>query len=275
MIMSGSGSTRIFTAIVGIPLFITPMYLGGIWFTLLIAVVAAFAQIELYRLQSHLSWKPNVSAGLILGAVLILRADIEFATPVVLLLLVFLVLESSRQGPAGNPMARVGGTLTGVVYPALFLSFLPLIRSGLEESFGATEAFSITLFMIALIWICDTTAYYAGRAAGKTQLAPEISPNKTVEGAVAGVAGALIAAVAARFLFFPFLSWMDVSAFALIASVIGQLGDLVESSFKRSAKVKDAGSMLPGHGGFLDRFDSIILATPVYYLYLIMATDYL
>jgi len=278
--MSASGSTRIFTALVGIPLFVAPMFLGELWFTLLITIVSLFALFELYKLQSRLSWRPNVPLGLFLAAVIVLRHDITLVNstivaPGVLLLLVFLVMEAARKGPDGNVLARVGGTLTGVIYPALFLSFLPMIRNGLEKSLSSTEAFLVVLLMIVLIWICDSAAYYSGRAIGKTPLAPAISPNKTVEGAIGGIIGTLLAAVLAKIFLLTFLSWMDIMAFALIASVVGQLGDLVESSIKRSVDVKDSGALLPGHGGFLDRFDSIILATPVYYLYLTVATDYL
>lgn len=273
--LAGSGFHRVLTALIGIPLFIGPMYVGGIWFTLLISFVVVLAQYELYRMQSRLSWSPSVLLSLLLGALIVFRDERALAPewlPVVLLLV---LLDSLRKSQSGHRMGSAGGAVFGIVYPALFLSFLPNIRNGLDAALGESYAFGLTLLMVSLIWICDSAAYYVGRAVGKTPLTPVISPKKTIEGAAGGVAGAILGAAAARFFIFPFLTWIDVLAFGLIAGVVGQLGDLVESAMKRSADVKDSGSLLPGHGGFLDRFDSLILATPVYYLYLIMATNYL
>ena len=120
-----------------------------------------------------------------------------------------------------------------------------------------------------------SAAYYTGRAFGRTPLAPSISPKKTREGFAGGVVGAMIGAMGAQYLLFPFLTVFDALALGLIAGIVGQLGDLVESAMKRSADVKDSGALLPGHGGVLDRFDSLIVATPVYYVYLITCTSYL
>jgi phosphatidate cytidylyltransferase len=274
----GSGIKRILTALVGIPLVAGAMFIGGLWFAVFVAIIAGIGQHELYRFQNRLSRSPAVIPGLLIGAVLIFRSHLDEyvpVEPVLLGVIVLLFLDAIRVGPEGKPLSRAGSTLVGIVYPALFLSYLPEIRDGLETSLGSADAFGLTLMLFVLIWICDTAAYYTGRALGKTPLAPSISPNKTWEGSFGGISGAIAGAAAARVLFFPFLTWTDVIVFGLIAGVIGQVGDLVESAMKRSADVKDSGTLLPGHGGILDRFDSIIMATPVYYLYLITCTTYL
>jgi phosphatidate cytidylyltransferase len=122
------------------------------------------------------------------------------------------------------------------------------------------------LFTLALIWAGDTLAYFTGRAIGRHPMAPQISPKKTWEGAAGNVLGSLIVAAV-------FARWLDVGVahlmgIALLANVAGQLGDLVESAYKRGAGVKDSGTLLPGHGGMLDRVDALIFAVPVVWAYL-------
>lgn len=272
---ASAGRTRVLTAIIGIPLFLFPLYKGGIWFLILVTLIAALAQIELIQLQGDKKWSAGLVMTVILGSLLAFRGEITQWSEISLFIAVLIVLETLWKGPAGHPWKRVSISFGSVVYPVLFLSLLPLIRDGLQITMGDSVAFRMSLLMIALIWVCDSAAYYSGRAFGKTKLAPEISPNKTVEGAIGGVTGAILVAGLAKILFLPSLTWMDVFAFGLIAGVVGQLGDLVESAIKREAGVKDSGSLLPGHGGFLDRFDSLSLAVPAYYLYLASATTYL
>jgi len=120
-----------------------------------------------------------------------------------------------------------------------------------------------------LIWVTDTGAYYTGKSIGKHKFAPSISPNKTWEGTIGGLVAAILAAVAFKLFILAFLTWTDVFALALLGGFWGQLGDLLESAVKRSADVKDSGSLLPGHGGVMDRFDSLIFTAPMYYLYLV------
>jgi len=126
----------------------------------------------------------------------------------------------------------------------------------------------LLLFALAITWAADTLAYFAGRAFGKRPLAPHISPGKTWEGSVAGLAGSLLIAYAFHF-------WLAVPlrhllAMAVLGNIAGQMGDLLESACKRSAGVKDSGGLLPGHGGILDRIDAIILCIPVTWFYLVL-----
>jgi phosphatidate cytidylyltransferase len=126
----------------------------------------------------------------------------------------------------------------------------------------------LLFFALALNWAGDTAAYYGGRTFGKRKLAPNVSPNKTWEGAIASVTGSIVFGVVYLHFFLPDLKWWEVVLLSWAGNVAGQLGDLVESAIKRGAQVKDSGTLLPGHGGMLDRVDSSLFALPiVYFLY--------
>ena len=126
----------------------------------------------------------------------------------------------------------------------------------------------LLLFALAVTWAADTTAYFIGRAMGKHPLAPHISPKKTWEGSIGGIIGSLLIAYAAKF-FLP-IALPHLLAMAFLGNIAGQMGDLLESAYKRSAGVKDSGSLLPGHGGVLDRIDAQILCIPVIWYYLVL-----
>jgi phosphatidate cytidylyltransferase len=150
--------------------------------------------------------------------------------------------------------------LMGFLYVPLLLSHLVLIRM---LPHGVSW-----LFLIMVIVMCgDSAAYYVGSSFGKTKLYPQVSPKKSVEGSLGGIAGSVIGAFICRALFFPELRPADCVATALLLGLLGQLGDLFESLVKRSCGVKDSGVIFPGHGGILDRVDSILFAAPAAYYY--------
>ena len=150
--------------------------------------------------------------------------------------------------------------VAGLLYVPLLLAPLILVR---YEPFGSQWIFLI----MAIVMAGDSGAYYVGSAVGKRKLYPVVSPNKSVEGALGGVAGSVAGALIARATFFPQLTLLDAVATALLLGVLGQLGDLFESLLKRSFGVKDSGSIIPGHGGILDRLDSILFAAPAAFYY--------
>jgi phosphatidate cytidylyltransferase len=139
----------------------------------------------------------------------------------------------------------------------------PIVRDEIYRWGGYT-----VISILAIIWICDTAAYYIGSAVGKHKLFPRVSPKKSWEGSIAGFAGAVVSAVLFKIFFLEYLSLGSAVLVGLIIGTIGQLGDLVESLIKRDAGVKDSSNIIPGHGGVLDRFDSLILTSPVIYLYI-------
>ena len=129
--------------------------------------------------------------------------------------------------------------------------------------------FSGALWLLVVIWSTDTAAYEVGRRIGKHKLAPTVSPNKTVEGAVAGIIAAFVIGGGYALLIMD-INWISILAVPILISAIGQLGDLLESRIKRLAGVKDSGRLFPGHGGVLDRFDSIMLSSPFMCLFLLI-----
>ena len=186
----------------------------------------------------------------------------------------------------GSALLNLATTIFGLCYVSLFLaSFIgirelftvqdPSVVSYFLKHLGVSEGAAIyrfggvtTISLFAIIWICDSAAFHFGKAWGKHKLFPRVSPNKSWEGAIAGFIFAIAGAVTARYLVLDYLSPWSAVMIGAIVGTIGQLGDLVESLFKRDANVKDSSNLIPGHGGALDRFDSLLLVSPVVYLYL-------
>ena len=258
---------RVLTAVVGAPLLLGLLYLGGWYFGVLVLVLGLMAQHEVYGLMEQAAVRPWKVAGLVVGALLALRALVPWTLPLALVG-VMGVLAWSPFSKSEQPLASLGGTLLGALYPTALLAFLTDLRLAQGPSVGDQEAFFLTLTVFLLIWATDILAYYSGKALGKHKLAPAISPKKTWEGSIGGALGALGAALALKLTLIDFLAWPHVVALALICGVVSQIGDLAESRFKRSVGAKDSGTLLPGHGGILDRFDAMVLAVPLAYLYL-------
>jgi phosphatidate cytidylyltransferase len=158
--------------------------------------------------------------------------------------------------------ARFTATVTGVVYVGLTFTFLALCKRDWDK--GA----DVVVLILLIAWIGDTGAYFAGRFLGKAKLYEAVSPKKTWAGAWGGLAGSTLGVVVMKLFFLKELGWLDVVLIAVPGAVLGQLGDLAESLFKRATGVKDSGSLLPGHGGMLDRIDAILFIAPYVYIYL-------
>lgn len=162
--------------------------------------------------------------------------------------------------------ARFAYSITGVVYVGLMFTFLALLRRDFELAEG-----DLVLFVLVVAWLGDTGAYFAGRFLGKhsPKLYEAVSPKKTWAGAIGGIAGSAAGAAGVKLIAeMDYMPWFDVFAMAIPAAALGQMGDLVESLIKRSTGVKDSGSILPGHGGILDRVDAVLFIAPYVYLYL-------
>jgi phosphatidate cytidylyltransferase len=162
-------------------------------------------------------------------------------------------------------LTGVGVTMLGVVYVAFLGGFLVSIRMGFENVPNLSTHLLGYFFLV--IFASDIGAYFAGRALGKHKLAPAISPGKTVEGLIGGLVAASGAAALATWLFFPALPFKASIPLAIVLAAVGVLGDLAESAMKRGAGAKDAASILPGHGGFLDRLDSLLFGAPILYYF--------
>jgi phosphatidate cytidylyltransferase len=140
-----------------------------------------------------------------------------------------------------------------------------LIR--LRNDFAMPDGPHLVFFLLLVVWLGDAGAYYVGKRFGRHKLSPRISPKKTIEGGVGGITTSVIAAVVIHFTFFPNFPIIHAVIAGVILSICGMIGDLAESMWKRSASVKDSGTLIPGHGGFLDRFDSIFFTAPLLYVY--------
>jgi len=129
------------------------------------------------------------------------------------------------------------------------------------------EGYKLVFFLLLVVWLGDSGAYYVGKQFGKHKLSPRISPKKTIEGLVGGITASILTALVIHFTFFPKFPLLHAIIAGVILSFAGVIGDLAESMWKRSAAVKDSGTLIPGHGGFLDRFDSILFTAPILYCY--------
>ena len=253
---------RYITAIIGIPFAVLVVYLGGFPFFAIISILSLIGMQEFFKmfLSSKLGFLRCFTylAGIILQTAIFLKLD--FIPPLLLLLfligIIFFIIQFRRAN-----LQDFALTVLGFFYVYGLFAYLILLRNSTPE--GMWWVF----LSLALIWSNDTGAYFTGRYFGKHKLHELVSPKKTIEGAIGGILLATIVAFLAG-IFLPFLSYQEAFFLGILTSIIGILGDLWESGLKRVAGVKDSGSLLPGHGGVLDRFDSLLFAAPVVYYYI-------
>ena len=270
---------RVLTAVVLIPsvlvlVFLTPAFQ---WvFALAVGCIAALGGWEFMGLAERGGAKPP-RVVLLLALLALFAANFEWpdwTTVIFGLLCVFLIVYCTFRSTVEQMIADVSSSIFCMVYAGYTLLALPALR---EQPNGP----SLIAFLLCVIWAGDTSAYYVGRRWGRHQLAPTISPGKTWEGSLGSMAGSLLVAYGlielaallqahdSVILSYPdnLLFWLILAA---IINVAGQVGDLAESALKRSVDVKDSGSLLPGHGGVLDRIDSMLLAAPALWYALVI-----
>lgn len=273
---------RVLTAVVLIPLVVAVVLWAPLWFVTLVASIVIFlALYELFGLgarmgfQAYQAWTFLCVAGILLAQWSAAQSEVRTLEPGVQLVrehgglissdavLLLFALGAAAIGVLSKQalaavLPSIGVSSAGILLVAWPLSFLVRLQG--TPRIGPR----LVIFTLALVWAGDVLAYFAGHFAGRVPLAPALSPKKTWEGAVANLVGSLIVAV----FFAPWLGLdiLPLLGVATFANVAGQVGDLIESSYKRGAGVKDSGGLLPGHGGMLDRVDSLILATPVVWL---------
>ncbi len=244
--------------VLGIVLYGSPLLFFG--FVVAVALVASY---EYFSMISNMGVEGFPVEGGVLSFLLLL--GFYLGTQYLLLFAVLLpvVLFTTwffRENDVKVALDPIAYTVLGVFYIAGLGGYFLLIRN-LE---GGSQ---MIVFILLLIWAGDAAAYYGGRALGKHKLMPVVSPNKTVEGAIANILGTLLAAVIVKLWFFQEFSLTHCLIVAFICGIIGQFGDFSESLIKRNCRVKDSGSLIPGHGGFLDRIDSLLFAAPAFYCY--------
>lgn len=255
---------RWITGLTALPLLIGCVVAGGLPFTSLVAFAALAGLWEFFRIVvppgTSVFRQPVMLAGFAAGLGLILCAHNGRPEIIGLVLSLnvgvsgFLCLQ--RFAADRMVLGWAARQVQGVCYISLSLSLLILLRSAAD---GATWIF----LLCAIIFAGDTTALYAGTLWGRHRLSPTISPGKTIEGSVAGLAAGLAVGLVAKALFLPEWEWLDCIFFSVAVGAAGQAGDLFESALKRASNVKDSGTLLPGHGGVLDRIDALLFAAPV------------
>jgi len=266
---------RIAFAVVAIPIAIGIVWVGGWPLAGALAALGALGAGEVYGLARRQGVEAQVPAGIAaaIGIPLVAYwtrahpADAWVAWALGVLWLLAVPALAMRRGPAARPLAAAAITVFGALYASGTLAFLLLLRHPGAGPDGALPRTALVLLPLVVTWLCDTAAMTAGRAVGGPRLAPALSPGKTWAGAIGGALTALVTAVALGVLVLDPLGWAlplpALIAVGLAVGVLGQLGDLAESLFKREAGVKDSSALIPGHGGVLDRLDSLYYGIPV------------
>lgn len=298
---------RILVGLVAIPLIVTLSMMGGWYFFGFVILIATLGLHEFYLLMKAKGIHPQSGLGIAFGTMMLMvffwekfrlfvamaigelggkvhEVSMLHALVPLCLVFVFVVLCVELFRVNGSAVMNAATTVFGALYVSMFLgSFI-----GLRELFASPQtaqgaylaaagqypeadvyrwggATIVSVFVS--LWMCDTLAYFAGRFFGRHKLFERVSPNKTWEGAIAGYVGGVAMFLLAQNFLLPYMSVGSAFVCGSIVGVFGQIGDLVESLIKRDAGVKDSSSLIPGHGGVLDRFDSLMFVAPLMYLY--------
>ncbi|HSJ63696.1 MAG TPA: phosphatidate cytidylyltransferase [Gemmatimonadaceae bacterium] len=298
-------ATRVLASLVLVPLVLAAGWFGDWALAALLSIASALGAWEYFRIARAAGHAPFAGAGIALAALIPLSVHARYlglpgtaldagtafgpaVAPVLdpllraltavltlsmsgaaVILLALLAASLVRRGTTGKPLGAVAVTVTGALYTGGMLSFAYALRYH-PYAVGAAAGAVVLLFPLIITWVTDTGAYFVGRAVGRRKLMPSVSPGKSIEGAFGGLVAAMAAAwlyeryalaPVARLAFYP----GAVILFGAIVSAAGQVGDLVESLLKREAGVKDSSRIIPGHGGVLDRVDSLLFTVPVAY----------
>ena len=265
---------RIASGLLFVPLLILLARAGGLAFTSFVALQNILGLREFFRMMRAKRLEPNVTLGITAGALMPFVCYRPHWIPGDLLVAALVMLQLALGLRRPNRERLVEGmavTMFGLLYVGWLASHLVLLRelpwiAGLDYASG----WRFVLLAFFVTWSCDTGAYAFGRMFGRIRPWAQISPRKSLEGSLGGLGTALIAAFIARAWFAPFLSIRDAAVLGLLVGICGQVGDLVESLLKRDASHGDSSDIIPGHGGILDRFDSLYFAAPLIYYYLRM-----
>ena len=253
--------TRIISSIVSLPILLAIIYFGTPFHFFLLLEFAIFIGLyEFYRMIEKGGLGCYKWAGIILG--ILLSAAIFKGAYINLVIassvIILFIIRIFEGNTSDNTFSYVSNTIFGIVYVSFLMSYLGVIRA------SGDNRRELIFFVLLITWMGDTTAYYGGKGFGKHKLAPAISPKKTVEGAIIGLIGSIVGAIIAKSWFLD-ISILNAIAAGILIGVFGQFGDLSESIIKRNLQVKDSGGIIPGHGGILDRVDSLLFSAPVFY----------
>lgn len=275
--MSRNLLVRVAFAVPAIAVTVAVLWQGGWLLGGLLAVLGVLGTREVYDFARRQGIVPLnmlgylAAAGIPFAAIWVTETDFYWVGPVLALgalwLLAVLIAAAVVRGPEGRPLTAVAVTVFGSLYASALLAFIVPIRHGVHSEAHPLASTALVLFPLAVTWICDTCAMAVGTLVGGRKLAPVLSPHKTWAGAIGGVAGALVAALAFGPLildrFALHLPVIQLVIVGLVVAVAAQVGDVAESLFKREVGLKDSSALIPGHGGVLDRLDSLYFVVPV------------
>ena len=263
-------ASRVIVALIGVPLLVALCLIGKVPFLIFVLFVGLFSFYEFTGMMKHKNSFLNKMIGFPAVLLIILneyKHFFEYQIFFIVLILVLLSAELFRN--RSSAVSNLGATLLGILYIGFFSAAILDVREFFNESaFTYYQGGYLILSIFVSIWLCDSGAYFIGSAYGIHKLMPRVSPKKSWEGAVAGFIFAVSGMIVFKSIAMDFLSLANSIALGIIIGVFGQIGDLVESLVKRDANVKDSSSLIPGHGGIFDRFDSLLFTAPIVYLYL-------
>jgi len=256
---------RLITTVIFIPILFIAVYFGGASFLFVVTGTAILGLIEFYDLQRKRS-NPQYETGIVISFLLCISIYRKIFNPnfvIVILFLLSIVIEMFKIAFAHkkercSATVNIGITIFGVLYVTFFLSYLFLLRE---------RGVRFVYLLFFGTWCCDAAAYFIGKKWGRHKLIPGISPVKSVEGAIGGVGFSILVFLVSRFWIFDF-SMESSIVLGFLTGIFALLGDLCESLLKRDVGIKDSGDFIPGHGGILDRFDSLLFTAPLMYYYL-------
>lgn len=264
-------ATRVITSIVGLVFLVLIVALGNLllfWLLISSAIVIGLMEFYAFAETRHPVYKlPGILLGWLLSLVPLIASRwqsitlSEFTLTLILLALFLYALLTKRSLAEAIPALSI--TMFGILYISWLFSHLVLLR-------GLSNGKEFIFYLLLVVWAGDTGAYYTGKSLGRHKLAPVMSPKKTIEGALGGICASLLGSCIAKWTFLPLLTYRDCIILGILLAIVAQLGDLCESMLKRAVNVKDSGTLLPGHGGILDRVDGVLFAAPVLYYYAIL-----
>jgi phosphatidate cytidylyltransferase len=278
-------NSRLLTALVALPIlilsiilpYLLPQVSAANWLFLVIAALALGAGLfEFFTLTKKLELKADAGIAYLGAAALFvaflfdapaIMPELLILTLALFLIFVLITQMFRFQADFSKMLTGVGVTVLGVLYVAFLGGFIVSMRVGFDDKLAPFLSTKLLAFFFLVGMGADVGAYYVGKNLGKRKLIPKVSPNKTWEGAIGGLILSSAFAALASFWFFPELPYKFSIPLAIVITVVGLFGDLAESAMKRGSDVKDAAKILPGHGGLLDRLDSLLFSAPILYYF--------
>ncbi len=256
---------RVISGLLFLPVFYLVVWkLPPIYFAVLVALAALTGQFEFYRMVKNRGIRPLVVLGMLLGGlIVILLPGMNGIVFITFSLFLVLIGRLFALRPVEGAIEDISATFLGIFYVALLFGFQIAIRTP-----PTPNGKQWIVFLYFVIWATDIGAYSIGIPFGKHKLFPKISPKKSVEGLIGGFVAAVAMALLCRVWFMPPMEIGEAAGLGALLAGVGTIGDLVESMLKRSTGVKDSGTIIPGHGGMLDRMDSMLFAAPVLFYYI-------